>query len=76
MLKGVCAQCLQWQIDPDSGERTEAVFSCAQQDQPLFAIDLDNLAARQSQNRMQETVTSLWLDYVLDCDSIEAGTSA
>lgn len=65
MLKGVCAQCLQWQIDPQTGKRTRAVFSCAKQDQPLAWIDLDNLAARQSQNRLAERLTSAWLDYVL-----------
>ncbi|MEX1082064.1 MAG: FAD-dependent oxidoreductase, partial [Halofilum sp. (in: g-proteobacteria)] len=43
MLKGVCAQCLQWQKDPETGKRTRAVFSCAEQDQPLAWIDLDNL---------------------------------
>ncbi len=68
MLKGVCAQCLQWQIDPDTGERTEAVFSCAMQDQPLFAIDLENLAARQAQNRLPDMLTSLWLEYVLSTE--------
>ena len=65
MLKGVCAQCLQWQIDPDTGERTRAVFSCAKQDQPLAWIDLDNLVARQSQNRLSEYLSALWLNYVL-----------
>ncbi|KAA3629047.1 MAG: pyridine nucleotide-disulfide oxidoreductase, partial [Proteobacteria bacterium] len=65
MLKGVCGQCLQWQIDPDSGERTRAVFSCAMQDQPLMWIDIDNLRARQGQTRLQEHLTSLWVDYVL-----------
>ena len=66
MLKGVCAQCLQWQIDPRSGERTRAVFSCAGQDQPLAWIDLDNLAARQTQNRLADRLSSLWLDRLLD----------
>ncbi|HET8700625.1 MAG TPA: FAD-dependent oxidoreductase, partial [Nitrococcus sp.] len=65
MLKGVCAQCLQWQIDPNNGERTRPVFSCANQDQPLSWIDLDNLAARQQQNRLSDRLTGLWLDYVL-----------
>ncbi len=65
MLKGVCAQCLQWQIDPETGKRTRPVFSCADQDQPLFWIDLDNLAARQAQNRLQERLNALWLEYVL-----------
>ena len=63
MLKGVCAQCLQWQIDPETGQRTRAVFSCAQQDQPLAWVDLDNLAARQSQNRLLEYLSSHWLDF-------------
>ena len=65
MLKGVCAQCLQWQVDPETGQRTRAVFSCAQQDQPLAWIDLDNLAARQSQNRLADHLSALWLNYVL-----------
>ena len=65
MLKGVCAQCLQWQLDPRTGERTRAVFSCAGQDQPLAWIDLDNLAARQAQNRLTDRLSSLWLDYLL-----------
>ncbi|WP_223306789.1 FAD-dependent oxidoreductase [Acidithiobacillus ferrivorans] len=65
MLKGVCAQCLQWQIDPETGQRTKAVFSCAQQDQPLAWVDLDNLTARQSQNRLLEYLSSKWLNAVL-----------
>lgn len=64
MLKGVCAQCLQWQVDPLSGERTRAVFSCAGQDQPLEWIDIDNLDARLAQNRAQEKLTDLWLDHL------------
>lgn len=65
MLKGVCAQCLQWQIDPETGKRTRAVFSCAEQDQPLAWIDLDNLAARQIQNRLPDRLTAEWLNYIL-----------
>ncbi|MBA1145752.1 FAD-dependent oxidoreductase [Ectothiorhodospiraceae bacterium WFHF3C12] len=65
MLKGVCAQCLQWQIDPETGERTRPVFSCAGQDQPLSWVDLDNLAARQQQNRLSDRITGQWVDYVL-----------
>jgi len=66
MLQGVCAQCLQWQIDPVTGERTRAVFSCSQQDQPLFWIDIDNLAARQSQNRLPDYLSYQWLMHILD----------
>lgn len=64
MLKGVCSQCLQWHVDPSTGRRTRAVFSCAWQDQPLEFVDLDNLDARLGQNRLQERLTNLWLDYL------------
>ena len=66
MMKGVCGQCLQWQIDPETGKRTRAVFSCAKQEQPLSWIDLDNLGARQSQNRLSEYMTGLWANHVLE----------
>ena len=65
MMKGVCAQCLQWQIDPETGERTRAVFSCAQQDQPLHWIDVDHLAARQGQARLMERVNGAWAGRLL-----------
>jgi len=66
MLQGVCAQCLQWQVDPATGERTRPVFTCAGQDQPLTWVDLDNLQARQQQNRLSDMLTAQWLDYVLE----------
>jgi len=69
-LKGVCSQCLQWQIDPHTGKRTKAVFSCSWQDQPLEIVDLDNLDERLSQNRVQEHLTNLWLDYLFERHSI------
>jgi hypothetical protein len=65
MMQGVCAQCLQWQIDPETGERTRPVFSCAGQDQPLTWIDLDNLSARQQQNRLSDRLNAQWLEQVL-----------
>ena len=65
MLQGVCAQCLQWQIDPATGKRTRAVFSCAGQDQPLQWVDMDNLDARLAQNSMAERLSNIWLDYLL-----------
>ncbi|ARU31573.1 pyridine nucleotide-disulfide oxidoreductase [Sulfuriferula sp. AH1] len=65
MLQGVCAQCLQWHVDPATGLRTRAVFSCAGQDQPLQWVDMDNLDARLAQNSMAEKLTNIWLDYLL-----------
>jgi len=64
MLKGVCAQCLQWQIDPETGQRTKAVFACSWQDQPLEIIDIDHIDARLFQNRLHEQLNELWVDYL------------
>ena len=70
MLKGICSQCLQWQIDPVTGKRTKAVFGCSWQDQPLDIVDLDNLDERLSQNRLQERLSNLWLDYLFAHDEV------
>lgn len=64
MLKGVCAQCLQWQVNPLTGQRTKAVYACSWQDQPLDIVDLDNLGERLAQNSTQEILSNLWLDYL------------
>lgn len=66
MLKGVCAQCLQWQIDPVTKQRTKAVFACSWQSQPIDIIDIDNLDERLSQNHLQERLANLWLDYLFE----------
>jgi len=66
MLKGVCAQCLQWQIDPETGKRTKAVFACSWPDQPLELIDFDNIDERQGQNRLQEHLSNLWVDWLFE----------
>lgn len=71
MLKGVCAQCLQWQIDPETGLRTKAVFSCSWQDQPLDLVEIDNLAERLGQNRTAEILSNLWLERIFHQDNIE-----
>jgi len=64
MLKGVCAQCLVWQVDPETGNRTKAVFACSWQDEPFELVDLHNLEERLAQNHMQETLSNLWLDHL------------
>jgi NADPH-dependent glutamate synthase beta subunit-like oxidoreductase/NAD(P)H-flavin reductase len=66
MLKGVCAQCLQWQIDPETGKRTKAVFACSWQDQPMDIVDFGNLDERLAQNSVQEKLTGLWLTSLLE----------
>lgn len=70
MLKGVCSQCLQWQIDPETGQRTKAVFSCSWQDQPIDIVDLSSLDERLSQNQMQEQLSNLWLDYLFEKNNV------
>jgi NAD(P)H-flavin reductase len=65
MMKGVCAQCLCKHIDPDSGEEC-FVYSCYNQDQQLDRVDFDNLHARLRQNSVQEKLSSLWLQYLME----------
>lgn len=71
MLKGVCAQCLAWQIDPATGLRTKAVFACSWHDQPFELVDVDNLEERLAQNHMQETLSNLWLDYLFSHETVK-----
>lgn len=66
MLKGVCAQCLQWQIDPETGQRTKAVFACSWQDQPLEIIDIHHIDQRQMQNRLLDQLSNLWVDHLFE----------
>ena len=64
MLKGVCAQCLQWQIDPETGKRTKAVYTCSWQHQPMEIVDIDNIDDRLGQNRTQEILSNLWYTHL------------
>lgn len=64
MLKGVCAQCLQWQIDPVTKQRTKAVFACSWHNQPMELIDTGNIDERLAQNRLQETLTRCWYEHI------------
>ena len=64
MMKEVCAQCLQPQIDPVTGERT-VVFSCFNQDQALDQVDFPALHERLAQNGAQEKLTAQWVDRAL-----------
>ena len=60
MLKGICAQCLQWQIDPDTGLRTKAVFACSWQDQPLELVDLSHCQQRHDQCQAFKILNMQW----------------
>ncbi len=69
MMKEICAQCLQRHRDPVTGAE-RVVFTCADQDQPLDAVDFACLSDRLSQNAAAEKLTRLWVRRCL------AGTGA
>src|SRR3990167_2705336 len=71
MLKGVCAQCLQWQIDPETGQRTKAVFACSWQDQPLEIIDIDHIDERRAQNALLDQISQRWVDHLFAAYQVE-----
>jgi NADPH-dependent glutamate synthase beta subunit-like oxidoreductase/NAD(P)H-flavin reductase len=69
MMKEVCAQCLQKHVDPSTGKET-IIFSCFNQDQEIDRVDFPNLAARLRQNTVQEKLSNLWLDHLLESVSL------
>jgi len=64
MMKEICAQCLQPQVDPGTG-KVSYVFSCFNQDQPLDRVDWRALDQRLKQNSVQEKLTAEWVDHCL-----------
>jgi hypothetical protein len=60
MLKGICAQCLQWQVDPVTQERTKAVYTCSWQDQPLEIIDWPHAESRHAPCLALERLNTHW----------------
>jgi len=75
MMKEICAQCLQAQIDPETG-KTTYVFSCFNQDQPLDRVDFPGLKARLRQNSVQEKLTAQWIDRCLVRLQLRRSTAA
>ncbi|HEX4330751.1 MAG TPA: FAD-dependent oxidoreductase [Usitatibacter sp.] len=71
MMKEICAQCLQPQVDRATG-RVTYVFSCFNQDQPLDAVDFPALRARLAQNSLQEKLTAQWVDRALSIEGARA----
>jgi NAD(P)H-flavin reductase len=65
MMKEVCAQCLQKHVDPATGKE-EFVFSCFNQDQEMDKVDFPNLNARLRQNTVQEKLSNLWFDHLME----------
>ena len=64
MMKEICAQCLQPQRDPVTGE-TSYVFSCFNQDQPLDSVDFKGLHERLKQNSLAEKLSAGWLRHCM-----------
>ncbi|MCC7260141.1 MAG: FAD-dependent oxidoreductase [Alphaproteobacteria bacterium] len=64
MMKEICAQCLQKQVDPETGKETY-VYSCFNQDQELDRVSFPHLADRLRQNGVQEKLTAQWVDHCL-----------
>ncbi|UOA09982.1 pyridine nucleotide-disulfide oxidoreductase [Methylobacter sp. S3L5C] len=65
MMKGICAQCLCKHVDAETGKEY-FVYSCDNQDQDLDKVDFPHLNARLRQNTVQEKLSNLWLDYLLE----------
>ncbi len=64
MLKGICAQCLVYQVDEVTQTRTKAVYACSWQIQPYQWVDWDSAKDRVKQNVMHEQVAKLYLNYL------------
>jgi len=64
MMKEICAQCLQQQVDPETGAVTY-VYSCFNQDQKLDCVSFPFLGQRLKQNALQEKLTARWIDACL-----------
>ena len=64
MMKEICAQCLQTQKDPVTGEET-VVFTCFNQDQALDRVDFSCLRERLTQNSLEEKLGAQWIDHCL-----------
>ncbi len=64
MMKEICAQCLQPQTDPETGEE-RLVFSCFDQNQPMDAVDFAALGERLAQNALSEKLSERWIERAL-----------
>ena len=72
MMKEICAQCLQPQVDRATG-KVRYVFSCFNQDQPLDEVDFGGLRQRLGQNSLQEKLTAQWIDRSLEETGLRTG---
>jgi len=75
MMKEICAQCLCKHVDPATGKEAAPVFSCFNQDQELDRVDFDNLNQRLRVNSVQEKLSNLWLDYLVQREKLPLWTT-
>jgi NADPH-dependent glutamate synthase beta subunit-like oxidoreductase len=64
MLKGVCAQCVQWQVDKNQ-QRMKTVFTCSWPTQPVELIDFEHLSQRQVHTKFTQQLFTM-LDRVAE----------
>src|SRR5207245_9321217 len=62
MMKEVCGQCLQKQVNPQTGSESEPVFTCFNQDQHMDCVDFANLRQRLKTNSLAEKLSNRLLD--------------
>jgi|GEM_PF-3569870 len=67
MLKGVCGQCIQWQVN-ENMEQVKAVFSCSWQAQPVVLIDIDHFSIRNRVETIENTLYNKWKQLLMDGD--------
>ncbi len=75
MMKEICAQCLCKHVDPATGKEAAPVFSCFNQDQELDRVDFDNLNQRLRVNSVQEKLSNLWLDHLVQREQLPLWTT-
>lgn len=59
MLKGICGQCIQWQLD-EEGKPLKAVFNCSWQVQPIELIDVEHYSLRKEVDTVENTLYKKW----------------
>ncbi|MCB0723943.1 MAG: FAD-dependent oxidoreductase [Ignavibacteriae bacterium] len=70
MMKGVCADCMQRLVDPETGEE-KFVYSCAEQFQDLDCIDIENLKERLTQNSAMDKVNLEYFRLISDGKTLQ-----
>jgi NADPH-dependent glutamate synthase beta subunit-like oxidoreductase/NAD(P)H-flavin reductase len=64
MMKAICAQCVQRQINQKT-KQEEFVFTCVNQDQCMDEVDFGNLNARLRVNSLMEKLSDKWVEHVV-----------